>query len=68
MKKPSDPVVSEADEIVDNAEKYAEAQLLIVRVLKQMGSQADRRRVICAVSHILAAEELIPGVMKALAK
>ena len=48
--------------IGEKAEMKAQAQLDIVRALKPL---AERRqsRVIMAVSYILAAEELVPGVL-----
>lgn len=46
----------------EKAEMEAQAQLDIVRALKPL-TERRQSRVIMAISYILAAEELVPGVL-----
>ncbi len=52
----------EAKDIAEAAEREAEAQLAIVRVLKPLAHE-KRKQVLAAAVHIVAADRLVPGIV-----
>lgn len=51
----------------ESAEREAEAQLAILRALKQL-KRVDRARVLKAVAFLLDADDLVPGVFEAVGR
>lgn len=52
------------DSTADQAIKETEVQLAVVKILAKLPDQDARRRVLSALSHILEAERLVPGVLE----
>lgn len=54
------------ENFAENAERELLAQLAMMRALKPLNSRESQQRVITAVQHILAADQLVPGIFAAL--
>ena len=50
---------------IDRAIQESEAQIAIMKALKQLCGDGSRKRVLDAVGHLLAADAVMPGVLEA---